>query len=123
MARGNQFNDTARTEGWYQYNEVHLENGKRVDSYDPVAKEIVSRKATDLDMIHEATYRMYLNELSKKYSPGTKIRSNAFPELDGLPLAGKFILEIPESNRFLSKIDEYISIAKEYGVELRFRRE
>ena len=123
MARGNKFNETAKVKEWYEYYEVHLENGKRVDSYDPVAKEIISRKATDLDMIDEATYRMYLNELPAKYSPGTKIRSNVYPELDGLQLEGKFILEIPEANRSLSNIGDYIRIAKEYGVELRFRGE
>ena len=123
MARGNAFNDTARDEGWYDYYEVHLANGKRVDSYDPINHEIISRKATDLNTIDESTFRGYLKELSKKYSPGTKIRSNVYPELDGIPLEGDFILEIPLTNKSLPDIEEYIKIAKEYDVTLRFRGE
>ena len=67
---------------------IYLENGKRLDSYDPDAREIISRKATDLDKITEETYRGYLSEFSQKYSEGTKIRSNAYPELDGQELKG-----------------------------------
>jgi hypothetical protein len=48
MARGNTFNETARIEGWYPFDEVTLANGKRLDSYRlPEGKnpgEIVSRK-------------------------------------------------------------------------------
>ena len=51
MARGNKFNETAKNGLWYKYNEVHLENGKRLDSYDEIKGEIVSRKATDLESI------------------------------------------------------------------------
>ncbi|MBO0858557.1 MAG: hypothetical protein J2P21_08850 [Chloracidobacterium sp.] len=52
MARGNEINKTAGAN--YPYNEVHLENGKRVDSYDPVNGEIISRKATDFDAIEDS---------------------------------------------------------------------
>ena len=48
MARGNAFNKKSVVEEWYPCNEVHLSNGKRLDSYDPIKGEIVSRKATDL---------------------------------------------------------------------------
>ena len=56
MARGNRFNHTARDGQWYPYNEVHLENEKRLDSYNPEKGEIVSRKATDLEMIDMKTF-------------------------------------------------------------------
>jgi hypothetical protein len=123
MARGNKFNKTVRNRDIYDYHEIHLENGKRLDSYDPFAKEIISRKATDLDMIDEKTYRVYLKEMNDKYSAGTKIRSNAYPELDGKPLEGKLVLEIPATNRNLADIEKYKQIAKEYGVVLRFMEE
>ena len=123
MARGNAFNNTARESRWYPYNEVHLENGKRVDSYDPVKGEIVSRKATDLEMIEKETFERYLKELRDKYPAGTKIRSNTHPEIDGQHLQGKQILEIPASNKTFERIDEYKSIAKRYEVEIRFREE
>jgi len=92
-------------------------------SYDPFSKEIISRKATDLDMIDEKTYREYLKEMNSKYSAGTKIRSNAYPELDGKPLGGKQILEIPAANKNIPNIEKYKEIAKEYGIELRFTEE
>ena len=123
MARGNAFNETARDNKWYLYNEVHLENGKRLDSYDPVKGEIVSRKATDLEMIDVKTFERYLKELRDKYPAGTKIRSDKYQEIDGQHLQGKQILEIPASNRNFEKIDEYKAIAKRYEVEIRFREE
>ena len=120
VARGNNFNKTVREADIYDYHEIYLENGKRLDSYDPDAGEIISRKATDLDKINEETYRRYLSEFSSKYSEGTKIRSNAYPELDGQELRGQYILEIPASNANLSNIDYYEKIASEYDVILRF---
>lgn len=49
--------------------------------------------------------------------------SNAYPELDGKPLEGKLVLEIPATNRNLADIEKYKQIAKEYGVVLRFMEE
>ena len=123
VARGNNFNKKVRESGLYDYHELHLANGKRLDSYDPQAGEIISRKATDLDQISESTYRRYLSEFSQKYSVGTKIRSNAYSELDGLTLDGKYILEIPSSNANLPNIEDYKKIASEYDVVLRFTDE
>jgi hypothetical protein len=124
MARGNAFNKTASEKGWYPYNEVHLENRKRVDSYDPVKGEIVSRKATDLEMIEKETFERYLRELRDKYPPGTKIRSNTNPQIDGQELHGRQILEIPASNKDFDKIKEYEALARDkYGIELRYREE
>ena len=107
----------------YDYHEVYLENGKRLDSYDSDAEEIISRKATNLDKIIEETYRGYLSEFSQKYSEGTRIRSNAYPELDGQELKGQYILEVPASNADISNIDYYKQIAAEYDVILRFTEE
>ena len=123
MARGNAFNNTAIDNEWYPYNEVHLTNGKRLDSYDPVKKEIISRKATDLDMIDVKTFEQYLKELGDKYPAGAKIRSDKYPKIDGQHLQGKQILEIPASNQTFEKIDEYKAIANRYKVEIRFREE
>ena len=124
IARGNNFNKKAVTERWYPYDEIHLSNGKRLDSYDDVAGEIISRKATDLNSIQLSTFESYLKEMKSKYSPGTIIRSNKYPEIDGLELTGKQILELPSSNQSLSNIQEYIDLAmNKYGIELRFRGE
>ena len=123
LARGNRFNKTVKESDLYQYHELNLESGKRLDSYDPDFGEIISRKATDLDKIQEKTFRGYLEEIHKKYFVGETIRSNAYPELDGLKLKGKYILEVPASNRFLPDIERYKNIAREYDVELRFTEE
>ena len=123
IARGNRFNETVKQNKLYPYSEVNLANGKRLDSYDPVAGEIISRKATDLDKIQEKTFRGYLQEIHDKYSQGTEIRSDKYESIDGTKLEGRYILEIPASNRNLPDIEKYKNIAKEYDVELRFTEE
>lgn len=123
MARGNNFNKKASREKWYDADELHLENGKRLDSYNLDPPEIISRKATNLDQIELETFESYLKELKKKYAPGTEIRSNKYPRLDGKKLEGKLILEIPDSNAGLSNISDFQDIAKRYDIELRFSPE
>lgn len=123
VARGNRYNQTVKDADIYPYHEIHLENGKKLDSYDLLAGEIISRKATDLDKITEETYRKYLSEFSDKYSVGTTIRSNKYPELDGLKLEGEYILEIPSTNAALDNIEYFEDIANEYNVKLRFTEE
>ncbi len=54
---------------------IHLENGKRLDSYDEIKGEIVSRKATDLESIELSTFESYLKEMKNKYSAGIKIET------------------------------------------------
>ena len=117
MARGNKYNTTVKDADLYPYNEIHLSNGKQLDSYDPVVGEIISRKATDLDKITEETFRGYLSETLEKYSTKETIRSNKYPALDGLKLKGEYILEIPASNKKLKNIQYFENIAKEYGVK------
>jgi hypothetical protein len=126
MARGNAFNDKAKQ--WYNVNELNLENGKRLDSYVPPSNgnvgEIISRKATNLEEIELSTFETYLKEMQTKYSAGTKIRSNKYPDLDGDLLQGKQILEIPSNNQSFSQIQDYIDLAKnKYNIEIRFRPE
>lgn len=70
-----------------------------------------------LDKITEETFRGYLSEI---YSVGTVIRSDKYPQLDGLKLDGDYILEIPASNAKLNNIKHFEDIAKEYNVKLRF---
>jgi len=130
MARGNNFNRKAVEEEWYEYHEVHLANGKRLDSYAPPPPppgEIVSRKATNLDDIEESTYRKYLQEMNDKYPAGMTIRSDKYKKgknkIDGQQLSGKQILEIPDSNLNSPNIDRHKTIAAEYGIELRFKGE
>jgi len=124
MARGNEFNKKAIDNDWYDYNEIHLENGKHLDSYDLDLGEIVSRKATNLEDIELSTFESYLKEMKSKYSKGIKIRSDKYPDLDGKTLEGKQILEIPESNKNFDKIQEYIDLAKnKYNIEIRFKPE
>ena len=125
MARGNRFNEKTRAN--YGYNEVHLKNDRILDSYRPPrggnSGEIVSRKATDFDVIEPKTFKSYLSELKSKYREGTVIRSNKYPDLDGEPLQGKQILEVPDSNLNSANRAEFESIAKEQGIEIRYTPE
>ncbi|KUL09850.1 hypothetical protein P4T50_18825 [Bacillus paralicheniformis] len=101
---GNNFNKENRPR--YPYNEVELEakevGGKKyvVDSYAP-NKEIVSRKFTQLSEVQEKTAKSYLNEITKKYSSGSKISNGIFNPnaLKGGRLKGELILEIPVQNK------------------------
>ena len=107
---------------------IHLENGKRLDSYIPPTMDkkgmIISRKATDLESIELSTFESYLKEMKNKYSKGIKIRSDKYSDLDGKTLEGKQILEIPESNKNFDKIQDYIDLAKnKYNIEIRFKPE
>lgn len=109
-------------------NELNLENGKRLDSYvEPIngkAGEIISRKATNLEEIELSTFESYLKEMRNKYAPGTKIRSNKYPALDGEVLQGIQILEIPVSNQSFNQIQDFIDLAKnKYDIEIRFKPE
>ena len=122
MARGNDFNAKARAERWYKVHELNLEDGTRLDSY-VQDKEIISRKATDLSDIDVSTFESYLDELKEKYPEGKIIRSNQYPKLDGKPLKGQHVLEIPDSNRSFKDINKYIEMAKKRGIEIRFRPE
>jgi hypothetical protein len=61
----------------YPHKEVYVDCAgggyKRLDSYNPTSGEIVSRKFTQLRNIQESTGLDYLNELARKYAPGTRI--------------------------------------------------
>ncbi|MGG4511722.1 hypothetical protein ABEP00_18240 [Heyndrickxia sporothermodurans] len=101
---GNNFNKENRPR--YPYNEVELEakevGGKKyvVDSYAP-NKEIVSRKFTQLSEVQEKTAKSYLNEITIKYSSGSKISNGTFNPnaLKGGRLKGELILEVPVQNK------------------------
>ena len=64
-----------------------------------------------------------MSEFNEKYSVGTEIRSKKYKSIDRLKLEGDYILEIPAINANLSNIDDYIKIADEYNVKLRFMEE
>ena len=60
--------------------------------------DIVSRKNTQLAEVEVATGIGYLNELSEKYKPGTKIPNtakNVQLKIAGQRLSGPQILEVP----------------------------
>ncbi|OFA05368.1 hemagglutinin repeat-containing protein [Duganella phyllosphaerae] len=96
---GNDFN-AARSSA-YPYNEVYIDSPKgsgytRLDSYDPVAGEIVSRKFTQLSSVQEQTAFNYINELPAKYPVNGKIANvPTSGSLAGQPLLGQHILEVP----------------------------
>ncbi|MEE9379014.1 MAG: hypothetical protein V3V33_13360, partial [Candidatus Lokiarchaeia archaeon] len=92
--RGNDFNDKASD--IYEFNEIVLETGKRLDSYIP-GLEIISRKATTLSNIKPETFKSYLKELITKYPKGSILNSSKLPK--GNKLVGDYFLEIPLSNK------------------------
>ena len=84
-----------------------------MDSYTH-GEYIVSRKATDFDQIKPETFRSYLDELLKKYSPGAKIKSTAKNNMiyDEI-LSGELIMEVPLSNKTSRRLKEFELIMKE----------
>jgi RHS repeat-associated protein len=117
--RGRQFNEDNYDR--YEAREVILENGKVLDSYNP-GRDIVSRKYSQLSDVKEDTAIGYLNELKNKYSPGKVIadvpynRTN-YPDLVGMPLQGKMVLEVPVQNNPVPK--NVIDAANQRGITIR----
>ncbi len=128
IKRGNAFNEKANTDGWYEFHEIHLENGKYLDSYSlKNGGEIVSRKSIYLDQVPKATFKGYLRELTTKYKAGTKVRSRKYTSIfkkKGITtIQGQYILEIPDINRFAQNLSYYKELAKKFTIVLRFRPE
>lgn len=108
LNEGVQFN----RDNWdrYEFNEVYLDNGTRVDSINITdgAAEIVSRKHTQLAEVQPSTALSYLNELATKYPPGARIADTpgnqdrpgtaGQPIPEGTRLGGPQILEVPVQN-------------------------
>ena len=99
----------------------------RLDSYNPRAKEIVSRKRTQLWRISEETAIGYLKELSEKYSPGSviadvpsnRVGANAgiFEANGGKTLHGQMILEVPVQEE---KVPERVlKYARDKNIQIR----
>ena len=123
LARGRRFDKKAENEDWYPYHQIHLSNGKRLDSYKPETGQIVSRKSIDLSKISIYTFEQHLKELVSKYRVGTIIRSNTYPRLDGKVLQGKYYLEVPDYNKDLPELEKFINLARKYNVEIIFKPE
>ena len=96
---GNAFN--AERSAAYPHNEVYVDKASgagyyRLDSYDPVAGEIVSRKFTQLSDIQSDTAIGYLDEISAKYSVGgTVAKVPSSGRLADQTLQGQYVLEVP----------------------------
>ncbi|MFZ6774921.1 hypothetical protein ACO0LB_19630, partial [Undibacterium sp. SXout7W] len=96
---GNEFNKVRSSA--YPFNEVYIESPKgtgytRVDSYNPISGEIVSRKFTQLSEVQEQTAINYIKELPAKYPVGATIAN--VPSSESLArqlLQGQHILEVP----------------------------
>jgi hypothetical protein len=122
---GNDFNRTqgAKYASQGGKNEVYVVNPDgngyyRVDSYNPRTGEIVSRKYTQLSEVQEATGVKYINELAKKYSPGTVIADvPSSGWLAGQRLQGQMILEVPVQTNPIPKA--VLDAANQKGIIIR----
>jgi hypothetical protein len=104
---GNEFNKVQSKN--YPNNEVYIQrpdgNGyDRVDSYNPIKGEIVSRKLTQLSEVSEATAKSYISEAITKYPGGATIaKVPSSGSLGGQKLQGTVILEVPPQNGVIPK--------------------
>jgi len=100
---GNAFN--VERAAVYPYNEVYISKPGgtgyyRLDSYNPAAGEIVSRKYTQLADIQPETALGYINEIPSKYPTGGAIANvPSSGQLSGQLLQGQYILEVPVQAR------------------------
>jgi RHS repeat-associated protein len=126
MRSGNDFN-RARTFD-YPHREVYVENPKggphyRLDSYDPIRGEIVSRKNTQFARIKERTGKGYVRELARKYPPGARIADvpssgPAPPQgLKGQRLSGQMYLEVPVQRQPIPQA--VLDTARRKGIVIR----
>ncbi|WP_240160497.1 hemagglutinin repeat-containing protein [Pseudomonas bharatica] len=118
---GNEFNKVQSQN--YPYNEVYIQrpDGKgyyRVDSYNPIKGEIVSRKLTQLSEVSEATAKSYISEAVAKYPAGATIaKVPSSGSLGGQKLQGTVILEVPPQNGAIPK--SILDSANKAGVLIR----
>jgi len=123
IPRGNAFNKKYKT--IYDFNEITLWDGKRIDSYVPPVNgkrgEIISRKATELVEIDISTFKSYLSEMKSKYSPPKKVNQTTIINNPGIgtEILGDMYLDIPLTNSGFSDLENYKNIAKTYGITLR----
>lgn len=90
----------------------------RVDSFNPIKGEIVSRKFTQFSDIETTTAKSYINEAVKKYSPGTVIATvPSSGSLAGKQLQGTLILEVPPQVKPIPK--SIMDHANEAGIVIR----
>ncbi|WP_052696968.1 hemagglutinin repeat-containing protein [Pantoea sp. SM3] len=121
LQEGNKFN--AEQSKNYPYNEVYINkpDGKgyyRLDSYNPISGEIVSRKYTQLSDIQINTAKNYINETMKKYPAGATIaKVPSSGEMSGKQLQGSNILEVPPQLKPVPQ--NVIDIANKAGVIIR----
>jgi hypothetical protein len=118
LMRGNDFDSASG--GRYPASQVWLENGKRLDGYDP-GKEIVTHKSTQLAAQEDAAAKA-VHEALDKYDPGNVIADTPrnrqlYPDLVGKPLRGELILEVPVQQQPVSP--EFGAWAKRLGVTIR----
>jgi hypothetical protein len=111
----------------YFANEVLLENGKILDSYNP-GTDIVSRKHTQIVRLSESTWTDYLEEFGEKYRRGTLVKDCAvarreYPSIIKQPLAGAYVLEVAEQEGASSdrrdELNERLALAQRWGVVVR----
>ena len=95
----------------------------RLDSYGPVHKIRVPRKATTFDNITEKTWRSYVEEIDAKYPAGAVIRRPGRSTHETLLEGSTKILEVPASNRNSPLRDKFEAIASRAGVIVEYKQE
>lgn len=98
-----------------------MDNNKVLDSYDPL-NAIVSRKHTQIAEIKPETWRGYLAELERKYSPGETVKNSPsmrdkYPGLAGKKIDGRLYLEIPPQTGHVP--DWALRAASDLGIIIR----
>lgn len=128
-ARGNEYNEHVNDSDTYRYTEVVLQNGKRVDGYNPPNKEtgapgeIVSRKETDFTNPNsKSTMKAHMEEMLDKYKPGELMNSPKYgTDLTGKPLEGDLILEVPARNQATLEAKEIEAMAAKMDPPIKIR--
>lgn len=124
MANGIEFNNIMNSK--YPYNELYVINRispsgyARIDSYNPLIGEIVSRKFTQLSEVQRSTAISYIREAATKYKAGTMIANVPSTPvlLHGQTLRGQvIILEVPVQVRPVPT--EILREAKQQNVIIR----
>jgi hypothetical protein len=121
VEQGNNFNRARVFD--YPYREVYIDKPGgggyyRVDAYDPIKGEIISRKATQFSEITEETGVSYIKELARKYPPGARIADvPSSGPLAGKRLRGQMILEVPQQRGSIPQA--VLDVAKKNRIIIR----
>ncbi|GKU78138.1 hypothetical protein L3i20_v225350 [Paenibacillus sp. L3-i20] len=135
---GTLFNNKAKENDWYPFNDIRLSNGNTVSSYNDFSREIVIRRAVDMEAIstNDFTSLIYKQKLVHMYGPKSVVTSSSKdvigkwkydstqpPSITNRILDGRLVIEIPSSNSNFANRKDYEEIATKNNITIKYKND